>query len=71
MMNTTLKQQSLQDTGVEFIEALLDGELTESSYDDYIEKLAAGGINEGFLNMIYQGKPEWREKHYRRYAPQD
>ena len=63
-----LSHEQLEEIGLEFIEAILDGTMTEARYDQIIE-IAAEDITvpDAFVGMIYQGKPAWREKHYKRY----
>ncbi len=42
--------------------------MTEAHYDQIIETAAQHNtMDESFVGMIVQGKPAWREKHYRRY----
>jgi hypothetical protein len=58
----------LQEMGTEFYVSLLSGTLTEQRYDEIVEVASWQGINEGFLEMIMQGEPQWRQKHLLRYA---
>ncbi len=67
-MKVITEQINAEDAGVELIESILAGTLTEARYDLLIEAIAKNGIDEAFAGAIYQGKPAWREKHYKRYG---
>jgi hypothetical protein len=67
-MSAISEKINAERAGIELIESILDGTLTETRYDLLIEAIAENGIDEAFAGAIYQGKPAWREKHYKRYG---
>ncbi len=69
--NEQLTNTELENLGCELTFSSLDGTLTEKRYDELVSLLIdSNTYPDVAMGIIADGKPAWREKHYKRYNRQ-